>query len=235
MGASVEPSRMSYEDTPTLDVTERESTIEIALDRPDSLNAIDMDLATSLHELLGDLNDEPDKGLLLTGRGDVTTAGADTAIVANPDVDPTEHAGYIHEIYDRLHRYPRPTVMACKGAIVGAGFQFALACDFAVVGEETTISKAEIEHGIYSEYAVEMTAAEIGARLTREIYLSGETFDPERAYGVGFASRLVPESAVDETARDLLADLVEKDPVAYEKIKRKLTYDGDVDDFELHT
>lgn len=217
-----------------LDVEESDEIVEIALDRPDSLNALDMDLATNLHALLGDLHDDPDKGLLLTGRGDVTTAGADTAIVANPDVDSTEHAQYIHEIYDLLHRYPRPTVMACKGAIVGAGFQFALSCDFAVVGEETTISKAEIDHGIYSEYAVEMTANEIGARLTREIYLSGETLDPERAYALGFASRLVAESAVDRTARSMLEDLVEKDPVAYEKIKSKLAYDGDLEGFELY-
>ena len=226
---------MVADNSKVMEVEETADTIEITLDRPDSLNALDMELTTDLHELLGDLNEAPEKGLLLTGRGPTTTAGADTAIVADPEVDPTEQAGYIHEIYDRLHRYPRPTVMACKGAIVGAGFQFALSCDFAVVGEETTISKAEIEHGIYSEYAVEMTAHEIGARATRELYLSGETLDPERAYALGFASEVVPDSEVDDTARALLADLVEKDQTAYEKIKEKLAYGGDVHDFEIYS
>lgn len=226
---------MGWDTSQGLSVEETESRIKIVLDRPDSLNALDMALATDLADLLADLNEAPEKGLLLTGRGDTTTAGADTSIVANDDVDPLDHAMRIHEIYDRLQRYPRPTVMACKGAIVGGGFQFALACDFAVVGEETTISKAEIDHGVYSEYAVEMTAAEIGARLTRELYLSGDTLDPERAYAIGFASRLVPESTVDDEAQQLLTEMVDKDPVTYEKIKRTLAYDGDVDDFEFHS
>lgn len=219
----------------TLAVTETDETVEIALDRPDALNAIDEQLAAELDDALAALAGEAEKGLLLTGRGSTTTAGADTSIVADDDVDATEHSQAIHELYERLHTYPRPTVMACKGAIVGAGFQFALACDFAVVGAETTISKAEIEHGIYSEYAVEMTAAEIGRRATRELYLSGDTLEPERAHALGFAADVVPEDAVEETARSLLADLVRKDATAYRKIKEKLAYDGDVHDFELYS
>ncbi|MFC5973994.1 enoyl-CoA hydratase/isomerase family protein [Halomarina salina] len=220
---------------PSLEIDETDATIVASLDRPKKLNALDTELASSLHELLGDLNSAPEKGLLLRGNGATTCAGADTSIVANDDVDSSAHSQMIHEIYQRLHRYPRPTVMACKGAIVGAAFQFALASDIAVVGEETTISKAEIEHGIYSEFAVEMTAHEIGRRATRELYLSGDPLAPERALAMGFASAVVPEDTVDSVARSKLHELVEKDTVAYEKIKRKLMFYEDLDTFELYS
>lgn len=220
-------------DSPVLDVDESERTVSVVLDRPDKRNAFNLELVNELYDALVELEERSDKGILLTGNGPVTTAGADVSIVGGDDEDKKrELTGKINDVYELLHRYPRPTVMAVKGAAVGAGFQLAIAVDFAVAGEETTLLKPEVEYGVFSGYSTRMIAHEAGNDVAREIALGGKTITPERAQQWGLISEVVADSAVEETAIELLEELVEYDPGAYEATKQALRFDHSPDDFD---
>lgn len=220
-------------DAESVTVTEDGDVLVIELDRPDKRNALNVELITSLRDLLSELNDDPERGILLTGNGSVTTAGADTAIVGGDDERrKRELIEGINEVYEQLEAYPRPTVMAAKGGAVGAGFQLAMVCDFTVAGEETKLLKPEIKYGVASGYSTAMLETAVGGNVAREIALKGDAIPPERALEWGIVSDVVPEANVEDRARELLDQLVDYDPAAYAKTKEVLRSGIERDDFE---
>jgi enoyl-CoA hydratase/carnithine racemase len=220
-------------DRSRLDVTEHDDYVTVRFDRPDKRNALDVELVTELLDVLDDLGAAGTEGILFTGRGPVTTAGADTDIVGgDDDAAKRDLVEGVNAVYEFLGDYRRPTVMAVKGAAIGAGFQLAVSCDFAVAGADAALSKPEIGYGVFSGYSTRMLAQTFGANVAREIALRGESISPERALEWGVVSEVVPSDDVEPTARDLLETLVGYDPTVYERTKNALQFDGAPGDFE---
>lgn len=217
----------------SLIVEESDSVVTIVFDRPDKRNAMDIDLISDLRDLLTELDAEQEQGILLTGNGSVTTAGADRDIVGGDDNErKRELLRGINKTYKLLTSYPRPTVMAAKGAAIGAGFQLALITDFTVVGEETALSKPEIKYGVFSGYSTAMLEKAAGGNVAREIALRGDEIPPERALEWGLVTDVVPEAEVEATARELAVQLADYEPTAYSKTKEALSFDGSLEEFD---
>lgn len=218
--------------TPHIETEETDTTLTIRLDRPDKRNALNLELVKGLKDLLDQLHENPEKGILLTGSGPVTTAGADVSIVGGDDDEKKrELTGTIDDVYYLFQNYPRPTVMAAKGAAVGAGFQFSVISDFAVLGEETTFLKPEIEYGVFSGYSTGMLEHYYGAQAAKEIALAGRQIEPQRALELGMAYDVVPEAEVEERAFSLLEELSEYDHDAFEVTKEELSFTASPSDF----
>ncbi len=218
-----------------LDVIEHAGYVTVRFDRPHKRNALDVGLVTELLDVLGDLGEAETEGILFTGRGPVTTAGADTDIVGgDDDVAKRELLEGVNALYEFLGDYRRPTVMAVKGAAIGAGFQLAVSCDFAVAGSDAALSKPEIGYGVFSGYSTRMLREAVGSNVAREIALRGEQIPPERALEWGVVSEVVPSDEVDAAARDLLETLVGYDPEVYARTKDALAFDASPADFENH-
>lgn len=222
-------------DSTVIDVVDTDDYVEVVLNRPNKRNAFNLELADDLHSILTELCSTGEKGILFRGEGPVTTAGADVSVVGGEDdAKKRQLTETINDIYQLLHEYPRPTVMPVKGAAVGAGFQFVMAVDFAIVAEGTTLLKPEIEYGVFSEYSTRMIAHQAGSHVAREIALAGTTVPPEQALHWGLISDVVPEDEVESAATDLLSKLVEFDPIAYRKTKEALVFDARPEEFETY-
>lgn len=216
-----------------LDVRREDGVRTIAFDRPEKRNALDVPLVEDLRAELDDAEADGNDAILFTGTGPVTTAGADTSVVGGDD-DAAKRALVegVNDVYAFLARYPRPTVMAVKGAAIGAGFQLAVACDFAIAGDDAVLSKPEIGYGVFSGYSTRMLKHALGANIAREIALRGEEIPPERALEWGVVSDVVSSDAVDERAHELVTTLAEYDDAAYKHTKAALSFDGSPADFE---
>lgn len=198
-----------------VDVERTDTRAEIRFDRPESLNAVNMAMLTEFRDVVRDLAEDPAEVVLLSGNGDVTSAGLDTDMVASPDYH-AEYADEVHdltaEVYGLLEDYPYPTVVAGKGAVIGVAFLISLRCDFVVLGAETHLSMPEITYDISPVRHLPSLVATVGDRAALEIAMLGEPIDPERAHNLGLVNAVVPENAVESTARSLVDDLAELDP-----------------------
>lgn len=192
---------------------EREDGIAtVWLNRPDRLNAIDLELLEALHDALAALADDPAGGLVIAGRGRATCAGMDTEMVGDPDY----YEKYADDV-DRLNAgieellldHPRPTAIAAHGAIIGEPVVFSACCDFIVAGEETTISLPEVQYGISVAGTLEQLVEIVGSRNAREIAMRGEPIEPERAREMGLVNRVVPDSEVVETTQTFVAEMAD--------------------------
>lgn len=198
----------------------------VRLNRPDKLNAVTLDLLEELRDVLLGLSDDDTRGLVLTGNGPATCAGMDREIVADEDYD-EKYADAIGELNDEIYAFltsrPYPTAVAGHGALVGIGFILSLRCDFLVLGAETTVSLPEVQFGIAATHTIPHLERMVGSRAAREIVLTGEAIDPERAHELGLANRVVSEDAVEETAQELVAGIADYDSDVVRELKSAVT------------
>ncbi|QSW98832.1 enoyl-CoA hydratase/isomerase family protein [Haloterrigena alkaliphila] len=198
----------------------------VRLDRPDNLNAVTIQLLTDLRDALVDLPEDEVDGLVVTGAGNVTCAGMDREIVADPDYEEQyadEIAALTDEIYGFLTSRPYPTAVAARGALVGIGFILSLRCDFLVAGEETKLALPEVQFGIAATHTIPYLEAMTGTRVAKEIALTGEALAPERARELGIANRVVSENAVEEAATELVGTVAAHDADVVSELKAAMS------------
>jgi enoyl-CoA hydratase/carnithine racemase len=210
-------------DTSFLEVSESVDAVTVELARPEKLNALVPEMVEGLAIVFNELTDDRGRGVLLTGRGDVTCAGMDTEIVSGdyendyPELDAT-----LQQLYRQIAAHPGPVAIAGRGALVGAGAVLSLSCEFLVLGEETTYAVPEVEYGIASKRTASMLPAVVGRRTAAEMLLTGAAIDPKRARTVGLANDVVAEDAVEARARELLATVTDHDDETVAEIVRLL-------------
>lgn len=209
--------------TDELSVRDDDGLVTVELNRPSKLNALTPGMVEGLHAVFSDLGRTPPDGVLLTGRGRVTCAGMDTAIVSQdyetdfPDVD-----ALAQELYTLVEELPCPVAMAARGALVGMGFVVSLSCDFLVVGTETTLSVPEVKYGIASARTAERLPHLVGHRPAAELLLTGDAIAPPRAHELGLVNDVVAEDAVEARARELLAAVAVHDRETVAEVCRLL-------------
>ncbi|SDK16543.1 enoyl-CoA hydratase/isomerase family protein [Natronorubrum texcoconense] len=205
-----------------VDVDFAEGIATVTLNRPEKLNAVTLESLSAVRDALVDLPEDEIGGLVITGAGDVTCAGMDREIVADPAYDETyadEIGSLTAEIYEFLVSRPYPTAVAARGALIGIGFILSLRCDFLVLGEETKLALPEVQFGIAPTESIPYLEAVAGTRVAKEIALTGEPVAPERARELGIANRVVPNDEVEAGARKLVGKIAENDADAVRKLK----------------
>ena len=107
----------------------------IRLDRPKARNAIDTQMLSELLEHLAVARgDEAVRVLVFSSTDHMGfSAGADV----REDLDHDAHVARMQQfsdLYDAIVAFPKPTVAACHGDVVGGGAEIAIACDMRVGG-----------------------------------------------------------------------------------------------------
>jgi 2-(1,2-epoxy-1,2-dihydrophenyl)acetyl-CoA isomerase len=124
----------------TLLYDEDNGVANIALDRPEKLNAFDGAMHEELYTALGGAaDDEEIRCIVVRGEGRGFSAGADLAqVVREADGDP-DLGEYLRTTYSRLVkrmvRIEKPIIAALLGPVYGAGVGIALACDLRVAAQ----------------------------------------------------------------------------------------------------
>ena len=182
----------------------------IRLDRDAKLNAMDHAMTVGLDAAMNRLED--DDGLwvgVLTGNGRAFSAGSD---LADPDRNSTERGGP----YGLIRRQRRkPLLAAVNGLAYGGGFEMVLACDLVVAVRSARFALPEVQRGLLALYGgVFRGARALPLNLAREMVLTGDPIDAERAHALGLVNRLCDDGAALDTALALAQRLCANSPVA---------------------
>jgi enoyl-CoA hydratase len=185
----------------------------IALDQPDTRNALSNQLLTDLTaalELAG--HDDAVRCVVITSTHDtVFSAGASLDQFA-ADV-PLVHKHFGTERFPRLFRtimqLGKPTICAANGHVLAGALGIALACDLIVAKEGATFGTPEINVGVFPFMIMSLIYRNVPRKKANEMLLLGERMSAEEALAAGIVNRVVPEAefaaAVDEWARKLAA------------------------------
>ena len=196
----------------------------VTVDRPDALNALDVETLTALRDRLAELaRDKDTRVVVLTGAGDrAFIAGADIKYMSGLNVEEAKAWGELgHEAGRLLETMPQPTIAAINGFALGGGCELALACDLRYASSTAKLGQPEINLGIIPGWGgTQRLARATGVGYAKELILTGRTVDAGEALqrglvnGVFEPERLLPEVLV-------IADsLAAKSPLALEVAKQ---------------
>jgi 2-(1,2-epoxy-1,2-dihydrophenyl)acetyl-CoA isomerase len=116
----------------------------IMLNRPERLNALNVEMAQALLAALDAAQADPEcRALLLTGAGRGFCAGQDlTAIAGASPAEISRLLDSYHPLVQKLRALPMPVVSAVNGVAAGAGANLALACDIVLAAEGASFVQA---------------------------------------------------------------------------------------------
>jgi enoyl-CoA hydratase/carnithine racemase len=193
----------------TLDVTDGLGVL--TFERPDKLNALDRRALEELASAVENLDDV--RVLVVRGAGSSFCAGVDIGEVAGAAGDDSRIAEMVslgRRAADALARCPAITIAAIHGHCVGGGVVMAASCDLRIAAADARFRIPELELGIPLVWGgIPTLLRTMPAAVAKDLVMTCRPFDAEEGLRVGFLSRVVPEShlqqELDAVAGDLLA------------------------------
>jgi enoyl-CoA hydratase len=205
----------------------------VIINRPDAMNALDVEHAHKLREALEDLATDADIRVV------VVTGAGDRAFVAGADIKYMQGLG-VHEglgwaelgqaCADLLETMPKPTIAAINGYALGGGCELALACDIRVASSSAKLGQPEINLGILPGWGgTQRLARTTTLGYAKELIFTGRMVDAKEALARGLVNAVHEPGDLMTKTRELAQGLATKSPVALAAAKEatNLALSGD--------
>lgn len=204
----------------------------VTLNRPESLNAVNVEMRHALIDVLEKLNSDAGvKAVVITGAGErAFCSGQDlseTARYALDDID--EWLTRQHAMYQAVRNLNKPCVAAWNGVATGAGYQIGLCSDLRVGYAELKLGQPEIRAGLASIVGSYLMTLHIGLSQNVQMSLTGELISGQRAYELGLINYLVTREQVLDKSLLTASELAKLGPTSIRLTKqrfRQLTQPG---------
>ena len=208
----------------------------VTLNRPDKMNALDVELMTELTRVLEEVaTDTSVRCVVFTGAGDrAFSAGGDINAMGGQGLfstpgkkEPWEtaamHLRRSMEASAWLHEMGKPTVAAINGAVAGASLAMALACDLRIAADHAVFTTAFAKIGYSGDYGGAWYLTKIvGTAKARELYFLSERIDAQEALRLGLVNWVAPREKFRAEVGSLAERLAAGPPLAYRYMKRNL-------------
>lgn len=195
--------------TDKLTTSVRDGVCTITLNRPERLNAIDLEMLEALISALDTCaTDTAVRTLMLRGAGRVFCAGADIGQMIERTPDDWERTvdHYLDPIR-AIARIGKPVIARLHGNVFGGGLGLAIACDFRVAAQSARMCAPFVKLALAG---CDMSAGYFLPRLVgfgraTDMMMTARVVDAAEAQAIGLVSQTVPDDQLD-AAVDALAD-----------------------------
>jgi len=188
----------------------------VTLNRPDALNAVNMQMRLDFTRLMDALFfDNAIKVVLFTGAGRGFSAGGDMAHFEHDWLTPEFRANSrrLTKFFDDLEALEKPVIAAINGPCTGAGFELALACDIRVAAEDATIGFRENFISLIPGVGgTTRLVREIGLARAKEMIWMGKMYPAAEVQHMGFLNKVVPKASLMEAANEYAQALTKRAP-----------------------
>jgi enoyl-CoA hydratase/carnithine racemase len=216
-------------ETLTLEVDDRLAVVTV--DRPEVRNALSRQVIAELHDVLTELRDRDDVGLVaFTGAGDKAfVAGADIAQLRHYDL----HTGLdaaLQRAFDEVEAFPKPTVAAVNGFALGGGCELAMACDIRIASDNARFGLPETTLSVLpGAGGTQRLARLVGTGRAIEMILTGRFVDAAEAHAIGLVTAVTPPDGLRAELRRLTDTILAKGPLAVRLAKLVIRAGMDAD------
>lgn len=213
-------------------LTERDGSVaSVIINRSDKLNALDLVGWRRIGEVITELDaDDSLRCIVLRGVGGrAFSAGSDISDFEGNRSTPEQVRDYGSALATSLEAIAscrHPVIAAINGVCIGGGLEISSACDIRVCGASSRFGAPINKLGLTMSYAeLQSLIGIVGPANLLEMLLVGELFDAQRAYEIGFVSRILPDDTWLEDSYALAHSIAERAPLVnrwHKKFVRRL-------------
>src|ERR671917_2047880 len=212
-------SSSSYE---TLLLERRGRVALLTINRPDKLNALNIQTRAEGAAALEELRDDAEvRVVVITGAGDRSfVAGADIGEFAGRTAITQRDVMTGRSLFTAVDTFPKPVIAMVNGFCLGGGCELALSCDLRVASEKASFAQPEINLGIIpGGGGTQRLTRLVGEGKAMELILTGDMIDAQTAYNLGLVNLVVPAADLEAKTLEMANRIAEKSPVALRMAK----------------
>jgi enoyl-CoA hydratase/carnithine racemase len=196
----------------------KDDTGYVTLNRPQALNAYNIQMRDELYQVLGAIKDDPElRVVIFSGAGErAFCAGADlTEFLTAPSPVIARQVRWERDVWGLFLSITKPLIAAVHGYVLGDGLEISLCCDIRLASEDVQFGMPEPGLGIIPAAGGSQTLPRVvGQARALDILLSGRWIKAEEALRMKLVSQVVPRHDLMPAAERLASKLKTYSPMA---------------------
>ena len=216
----------------TLLYEKRGPVARISFNRPQVLNAYNVQMRDDLSQALSAVADDSEvRALLVTGEGRGFCAGADlTEFGTAPSQVIARKVRWQRDVWGQMVNLDKPSVAAIHGFCIGSGVEIALLCDLRIAAQETVFAMPEVHLGMIPAAGGTQTLPRaVGPATAMGLLLTGRRFDADEALAMRMLTRVTPAQRLVDEGWLLAEALAGLEPQSAAAMKKALSIGGDLE------
>ncbi len=204
-----------------IDLTIENEIAWLTLNRPEVLNAMDLDSVRAFRARLEAVRDREDVRVVVTGgAGRAFCAGSDLKDLAPLSPAQAAKAERAHaDAFALLDAMPQPTVAMLHGHVLGGGMGLALYHDFRIASVSASLGMPEVELGWTPPWGLGRLVDVVGGAAARWLAMGCETVTGDEAKAIGLVHDCVADDALRDRVRAFALRLASLPPLALRETK----------------
>ena len=203
-----------------VNVTREDDIATLRLDRPDRLNAWNMEMRAQMRQEIDRLvEDDALRVLIVTGTGRGFSAGEDVRGMG--DLTALGPKGFrrlvrtVHNVFDQLEQMEVPVIAAINGVAAGGGLELALSCDFRFAAESAKVGLPEGNVGLIpGSGGISRLVKLVGPSRAKRLIMTGEMIPAQKALEIGLVDEVHPDDALLDAVTGFARTLAARAPLA---------------------
>jgi enoyl-CoA hydratase len=213
-------------DAPALLTQEQDGILIATLNRPDKLNALNMETMDLLTGAVLHFRDTAElKVMLIRATGRYFCSGADMKGGSQRKISPTQHTASgirenhrlnlnnMQQLWDEMEHIEKPIVVAHHAPCVGGGLELSLSCDFRLAAQSASYSFPEGLFGVLpASSGVSRLTRICGPHWARWLIMANKPAGAEMAYTMGLVHQVYPDESFENEVMDFCRHLAKQNP-----------------------
>lgn len=186
----------------------------LTLNRPESYNALNLELAEELLDAVLQCDENTSvKVIMITGAGKAFCAGGDVKEfhqnLDNASLYLKKLTSQLHKSIAKICRMPKPVMAAVNGVAAGGGFSLSLACDLTIAAESAKFVTAYSDIAASPDLGMTYFLPRIlGNKKAFELALVKKQLTASEAKEWGLVNQVVPDSELKDVCKKLALKLL---------------------------
>ena len=197
----------------------------VTFSRPEIHNAFNSTMIAEMTNVFGEIEKDNDiRVVVLTGEGKSFCAGADLnwmrGVIKQTFDQNLAESNALAELFNKIYSCRRPVIGRINGAAIGGGTGFVAVCDMAIAARSAKFSFSEVKIGVVPACIGPYVVKKMGEGKARELFITGERMNAERAHEVGLVNKVVDDDQLDDAVDALVKTLLSSGPEAVAMAKK---------------
>lgn len=209
-----------------------ENVAILTMNRPKALNALNNQTLDELSAIIESISvDKNILGVIITGEGKAFVAGADIAQMRPYKAEEgRNYAEYAQRVFSKIEALGKPVIAAVNGYALGGGCELSISCDLRIASEKAVFGQPEVNLGVIPCFGgTQRLPRLIGSGRAKELIYTGRMVKAEEALAIGLVNKIVPTEELLNEAKNMMASIISKAPMAIKYAKISINKGADLD------
>lgn len=194
----------------------QDSVAEIRLNRPECMNAFNVELATELGLALKQVaQDSKIQAVILRGEGKAFSAGGDLKMfhAALPKPAPAfrKITTLLNSAIHLIRSMPKPVIAGVRGPAFAAAFGLTLSCDLILAAQSAQFSASYLNIALCPNGSASLFLPRlVGFHRANELFFTARVLSAQEAFEWGIVNRVLPDEEFESALLALAQDLAKR-------------------------